>query len=200
MTHCRKCERTTEERTQHGCAFLNPKRAGCPYFDADNKPLGASPAPVGPGMADPLTQAGTMTPEEWAGTVKSSDLAALIRPAPDTHDPATGHPNAQPGATPGPLGPYLRTYAARRPMPGDGGKSFLIPKESIRVVAVPRGIARYDGHDSLADMVLTHIESWRNAIKTARDATDSAYWDHELRALDKIEKACELDKENDVPG
>jgi hypothetical protein len=46
-------------------------------------------------------------------------------------------------------------------------------------------------------MISTHIEAWRNAIKTARDATDSAYWDHELRALDKIEKAVELDKESD---
>lgn len=161
---CPICGNPDDLREQIGCAFINPKRAGCPYFDQDNKPK--SPEAI-------LQDGGRFDPNA-PGAVTSTELAGLI---------------------------------VRRPMPGDGGKSRVtLDMRNARVIPVPHRIedpedviaqagagSRYlfDGHDSLHDMISTHIEAWRDAIKMARNGTDSAYWDHELRALEKIEKACE---------
>ena len=62
------------------------------------------------------------------------------------------------------------------------------------------------GHNSLADMVSTHIEVWRDGLKLRREqAYDKlhgteyesaiAFIDHEMQALNDIEKACEVEKE-----
>lgn len=57
----------------------------------------------------------------------------------------------------------------------------------------------YKGHKNLADMVVTHIENWRDALKIAREhanppdtvegTDDRSYWEHELKALADIENA-----------
>ncbi|WKV24541.1 hypothetical protein [Escherichia phage vB_EcoS_PJ16] len=57
----------------------------------------------------------------------------------------------------------------------------------------------YKGHSNLADMISTHIENWRDALKIAREhanppdivegTDDRLYWDHEIKALDDIENA-----------
>lgn len=57
----------------------------------------------------------------------------------------------------------------------------------------------YKGHSNLADMISTHIHSWRDALKIAREnanppdreegTDDVSYWEHELKALDDIENA-----------
>lgn len=59
---------------------------------------------------------------------------------------------------------------------------------------------KYAGHSSLAEMVSTHIEVWRDQLKNRLEylqsigADDFSYVQHELKALDAIEKACELDR------
>lgn len=68
----------------------------------------------------------------------------------------------------------------------------------------------FKGHDSLADMISTHIGVWRRLIEEARDASaefehnehgslpgsDRSYYEHELRALAEIEIACENELES----
>lgn len=59
----------------------------------------------------------------------------------------------------------------------------------------------YCGHKSLADMIIAHIEVWRDALKAKRSLTamsqdDFTYIEHEMKALDDIEKACEKEIEN----
>ena len=59
-------------------------------------------------------------------------------------------------------------------------------------------MARYlehlKGHESLADMVRTHIGVWIALLESAeRDATneaDKGYYAHELQALKDIKAAC----------
>lgn len=71
----------------------------------------------------------------------------------------------------------------------------------------PPTLADFKGHPSLADMVSTHIHSWRDALKIAQSNSspadpvegtdDRAYWEHELKALEDIENAVkQLIKEN----
>jgi len=57
--------------------------------------------------------------------------------------------------------------------------------------------ADYKGHESLAEMLVTHLDNYRRALKFQRghanDADDRAWFDHELAALLDIEKACRAD-------
>jgi hypothetical protein len=55
----------------------------------------------------------------------------------------------------------------------------------------------YKGHASLADMVRTHIDEWREALAHMKvnPAYDKAYIDHELKALAEIENACNVDRD-----
>lgn len=58
--------------------------------------------------------------------------------------------------------------------------------------------ADYKGHNSLAEMISTHIHVWRSALESLKDEAipgafletdDSAYYEHELKALAEIEAA-----------
>lgn len=54
----------------------------------------------------------------------------------------------------------------------------------------------YKGHESLADMVSTHIENWREALTKMKINSfddDKGYWEHELKALKDIENAVNYD-------
>ncbi len=59
--------------------------------------------------------------------------------------------------------------------------------------------ADYKGHKSLADMVSTHIDVWREALTAMHEEStmpcDMSYYRHELKALADIEAAikAELD-------
>lgn len=64
--------------------------------------------------------------------------------------------------------------------------------------------ARYAGHASLAEMVEGHIDVWRDGLKLRLDraynnlhgeewTNEKSYIEHEMRALDAIEKAVEKD-------
>jgi len=49
----------------------------------------------------------------------------------------------------------------------------------------------YAGHDNLAEMIKGHIGNWRDALNHQKiDQHDTSYLDHELSALDQIEKAA----------
>lgn len=55
------------------------------------------------------------------------------------------------------------------------------------------------GHASLADMVSAHIAVYRELLlkalrETRDDADNTSYLRHELRALDDIEAACNIEK------
>lgn len=58
----------------------------------------------------------------------------------------------------------------------------------------------YQGHSSLADMVSTHIDNWRYALKTLQKCqlseADVSYFQHELKALADIEAAVNTELEN----
>lgn len=56
----------------------------------------------------------------------------------------------------------------------------------------------YKGHSSLAEMIAGHIHAWRSALQAQKDEAivgafletdDSAYYEHELKALEDIENA-----------
>jgi hypothetical protein len=54
------------------------------------------------------------------------------------------------------------------------------------------------GHRSLADMVSTHIETWRGALIARRDTphinpVQVDFINHELKALRDIEDACKVE-------
>ncbi|WP_153785292.1 hypothetical protein [Pseudomonas sp. EMN2] len=57
--------------------------------------------------------------------------------------------------------------------------------------------ADYKGHENLAEMLVTHLDNYRRALKFqrghAKDADDRAWYDHELSALLDIEAACRAD-------
>jgi hypothetical protein len=54
------------------------------------------------------------------------------------------------------------------------------------------------GHASLAEMVSTHIASFREALKCIRgdvlEVVNGDYWQHELNALSDIEHACTVER------
>lgn len=53
----------------------------------------------------------------------------------------------------------------------------------------------YKGHDSLAEMVSTHVAVWLKALEAqktaALDNDDRSYFDHEITALSDIKIACD---------
>ena len=57
--------------------------------------------------------------------------------------------------------------------------------------------ADYKGHENLAEMLVTHLDNFRRALKFqrghAKDADDRSWFDHELAALLDIETACRAD-------
>lgn len=65
--------------------------------------------------------------------------------------------------------------------------------------------ADYKGHKNLAEMVSTHISVWRSALNSLKEEAilgaflecdDSAYYEHELKALNDIEAAVNAELEN----
>lgn len=59
---------------------------------------------------------------------------------------------------------------------------------------------QFKGHDSLAEMVSTHIHNWRTALELEKknhqlnfDQDNVDYMDHELSALADIEAACKIE-------
>lgn len=55
--------------------------------------------------------------------------------------------------------------------------------------------SHFRGHSSLAEMISTHIQAWRDALKTQMiDQRDTAFLKHELKALEEIEKACKIER------
>lgn len=75
-----------------------------------------------------------------------------------------------------------------------------IPAQQSPAVAVP-DIARYCGHDSLADMVSTHIHVWRTLLQDEIEINESEtpFINHELNALADIEGAIKFDLEHPSP-
>ncbi len=57
--------------------------------------------------------------------------------------------------------------------------------------------ADYKGHNSLAEMVSTHIHVWRDLLQDERDRNfeESSYYEHELKALAEIEAAVNAELE-----
>lgn len=71
-------------------------------------------------------------------------------------------------------------------------------KRGIRKAVAPDDTPRdFAGHTSLADMIVRHIPYWRTGLKVIRGGKaldDRDFYDHELRALDDIEKAVNAPK------
>lgn len=63
-------------------------------------------------------------------------------------------------------------------------------------------VGRYKGHNSLAEMVSTHTDKWRDGLILLREksenADDKAYYDHELSALEDIEHSVSADLIDDI--
>lgn len=74
-----------------------------------------------------------------------------------------------------------------------------IPKQEP--AGVVRDVARYCGHDSLADMVSTHIHVWRTLLQDEieRNESETPFINHELNALADIEGAIKFDLEQPSP-
>lgn len=70
-----------------------------------------------------------------------------------------------------------------KPVPADKPAAMVPDKE------------KYLGHASLAEMVSTHINGWRDLLESecARNNRERPYIDHELKALADIERAVNLD-------
>ncbi len=74
----------------------------------------------------------------------------------------------------------------------DSNRKMIL--DAVNAEAWPKG--DYKGHATLAEMVSGHIEVWRDALKHRlidSDSADKLYIEHELKALEEIEKACEVE-------
>lgn len=79
--------------------------------------------------------------------------------------------------------------------PADGAKLY---QDAITEPVAPTSSgADYKGHANLAEMLVTHLDNYRRALKFqrghAKDADDRSWYDHELAALLDIEAACRAD-------
>lgn len=82
--------------------------------------------------------------------------------------------------------------------PEIGAKLYQdVTADTVAPGALAASGADYKGHENLAEMLVTHLDHYRRALKFqrghAKDADDRAWFDHELAALLDIETACNAD-------